>query len=278
MKRFKQSKNYPAGFSPEQIIHCQALLAAMPCPVRLQWNDQEVFACFDGWWLTSEFSPVLHDAHDTCRLSHHAARLRIHGQFGQSLPADWLFAMNYAEHKTLALLKLIRVLHLLNHLGRNGTEAALRIDLDPRICNAHSERIVDFTVALLLQLGMTPEQVRFLLFIDHRSSAAGKTLVARYREHHHRVGLGGFGEGEDDLQRLWQWEPDDVVLSPRYTRRAIMYPQVRDQLVTLMPQLVEQGFALGVEDIMCGNLLGIARQMQARYLAGSFVSTLMSAV
>jgi hypothetical protein len=51
-----------------------------------------------------------------------------------------------------------------------------------------------------------------------------------------------------------------------------MYPQVRDQLLALMPQLVAQGFALGVEEIVCDNMLAMAQQMQARYYAGQLVS------
>ena len=274
MKRFKQYKHFPAGFNPALLLYCQDLLAGLPGITRLGWNEHEVFAWFDGWWLTSEFFPVVQGEGAHCRTVHYAARLRIHGQFGQTLPADWLFAMNYAESKAVGLLKLIRVLHLLNHLGRNGGQLPLRIDLDPRICHAFSDRIVDFTSTLLQGLGLASSQVLFLLFIDRDTTDVGRELMRRYRENAHAVGLGGFGESPHDLHRLWLLEPDFVCLSPRFIRRAIMYPQVREQLLQLMPQLVEQGFALGVEDIVCGNMLDIAQQMGARYYAGQWVTQL----
>ncbi|MEQ6289399.1 hypothetical protein ACFPAG_02105 [Vogesella sp. GCM10023246] len=277
MKRFKQARHYPAGFLPAHIEHCQQLLASMPCPVQLQWNEREVFAEFDGWWLTSDFFAVARREGEQCAFSHYAARLRIYGQFGQSIPADWLFAMNYAEPKTLALLKLIRVLHLLNHLGRHGPQQGLRIDLDPRICNAHSERIVDFTAALLAALGMPPSLLRFLLFIDASTASTGQALVTRYRSQQHRVGLGGFGEGAHDLACLWALEPDEVVLAPRYSRRAVIYPLVRQQLLALMPGLVAQGFQLGVDEVSCGKMLALSQAMQARYVAGQLVSSLLPA-
>lgn len=274
MKRFKKSKAVPAGFDPLLLQYCQGLLADLPASYRLGWNDKEVFAWFDGWWLTSEFFPVAQADADGYHTAYMAARLRIHGQFGQTLPADWLFAMNYAESKAVALLKLIRILHLLNHLGRNDRALPLRIDLDPRICHAFSDRIVDFTTQLLQGLGLASKQVLFLLFIDRDTTDLGRTLMQRYREHAHQVGLGGFGESPHDLQRLWLLEPDFVCLAPRFIRRAIMYPQVRDQLLQLMPQLVEQGFVLGVEEIVCGNMLAIAQQMGARFYAGQWVSQL----
>lgn len=272
MKRFKQSRNFPAGFDPALLIFCQDLMQLSSGSMRLGWNEHEVFAWFDGWWLTSEFFPVASCEGDQCRQVHYAARLRIHGQFGQTLPANWLFAMNYAEPKAVSLLKLIRVLHLLNHLGRNGREFALRIDLDPRICHAFSGRIVDFTTELLQGLDLVSKQVLFLLFIDRDTTEHGRELMRRYRENAHQLGLGNFGESQHDLHRLWLLEPDFVCLSPRFIRRAIMYPQVREQLLQLMPQLVEQGFALGVEEIVCGNMLAISQQMGARYYAGPWVT------
>src|SRR5574343_1156925 len=272
MKRFKKRQAMPAGFDPVLVQYCQGLLADLPASYRLGWNDKEVFAAFDGWWLTSEFYPVAQADAEGYQTVYMAARLRIHGQFGQTLPADWLFAMKYAETKAVALLKLIRILHLLNHLGRNGRALPLRIDLDPRICHAFSDRIIDFTTRLLQGLGLASEQVLFLLFIDRDTTDVGRTLMQRYREHAHQVGLGGFGESPHDLHRLWLLEPDFVCLAPRFIRRAIMYPQVREQLLQLMPQLVEQGYVLGVEEIVCGNMLGIARQMGARFYAGQWVS------
>lgn len=277
MKRFKQSKVVPAGFDPALLQYCQTLLANQPGGHRLGWNDREVFAAFDGCWLTSEFYPVAQPQADGYQAVYMAARLRIHGQFGQTLPADWLFAMNYAESKAVALLKLIRILHLLNHLGRNGRALPLRIDLDPRICHAFSDRIVDFTTQLLQGLGLASSQVLFLLFIDRDTTDVGRALMQRYREHAHQVGLGGFGESPHDLHRLWLLEPDFVCLAPRFIRRAIMYPQVREQLLQLMPQLVEQGYVLGVEEIVCGNMLGIARQMRARFYAGQWVAQQLAA-
>src|SRR5574343_353712 len=112
MKRFKQSKVVPAGFDPALLQYCQTLLANQLGGHRLGWNDREVFAAFDGGWLTSEFFPVAQPQADGYQAVYMAARLRIHGQFGQTLPADWLFAMNYAESKAVALLKLIRIAHL----------------------------------------------------------------------------------------------------------------------------------------------------------------------
>lgn len=272
MKRFKQSKGFPAGFNPQQLRCCQQLLADLPYPAQLHWNEREVFACFDGWWLTSEFFPVASFYDAAPQRAHYAARLRIHGRFGQNLPANWLFALNYGESKTVSLLKLIRVLHLLNHLGRNDVALPLRIDLDPRICHAFSDRIIDFTTALLAQLGLASQHVMFLLFINQPTAELGVALVRRYREQGHLVGLGGFGDSGHDLSRLWRLEPDFVCLSPRFMRRAVMYPQVRDQLLALMPQLVQQGFVLGVEEIVCDNMLAMAQQMQARYYAGQLVS------
>ncbi len=215
MKRFKQSKGFPAGFNPQQLSACRQLLADLPCPAQLHWNEREVFACFDGWWLTSEFFPVASFCDTAPQRAHYAARLRIHGRFGQSLPADWLFALNYGESKTVSLLKLIRVLHLLNHLGRNDVALPLRIDLDPRICHAFSDRIIDFTTALLAELGLASRQVMFLLFINQPTVELGVALVRRYREQGHLLGLGGFGDSGHDLSRLWRLEPDFVCLSPR---------------------------------------------------------------
>ena len=266
----------PAGFDPVLVQYCQGLLADLPASYRLGWNDKEVFAAFDGWWLTSEFYPVAQPQADGYQMVYMAARLRIHGQFGQTLPADWLFAMNYAETKAVALLKLIRTLHLLNHLGRNGRALPLRIDLDPRICHAFSDRIIDFTTRLLQGLGLASEQVLFLLFIDRDTTDVGRTLMQRYREHAHQVGLGGFGESPHDLHRLWLLEPDFVCLAPRFIRRGLMYPQVRAQLLQLMPQLVQQGYVLGVEEIVCGTMLAMAQQMGARFYAGQWVTPLMA--
>lgn len=266
----------PAGFDPVLAQYCQGLLADLPASYRLGWNDKEVFAAFDGWWLTSEFYPVAQPQADGYQTVYMAARLRIHGQFGQTLPADWLFAMNYAETKAVALLKLIRILHLLNHLGRNGRALPLRIDLDPRICHAFSDRIIDFTTRLLQGLGLASEQVLFLLFIDRDTTDVGRTLIQRYREHAHQVGLGGFGESPHDLHRLWLLEPDFVCLAPRFIRRGLMYPQVRAQLLQLMPQLVQQGYVLGVEEIVCGTMLAMAQQMGARFYAGQWVTPLMA--
>lgn len=266
----------PAGFDPVLVQYCQGLLADLPASYRLGWNDKEVFAAFDGWWLTSEFYPVAQPQADGYQMVYMAARLRIHGQFGQTLPADWLFAMNYAETKAVALLKLIRTLHLLNHLGRNGRALPLRIDLDPRICHAFSDRIIDFTTRLLQGLGLASEQVLFWLFIDRDTTDVGRTLMQRYREHAHQVGLGGFGESPHDLHRLWLLEPDFVCLAPRFIRRGLMYPQVRAQLLQLMPQLVQQGYVLGVEEIVCGTMLAMAQQMGARFYAGHWVTPLMT--
>lgn len=52
---------------------------------------------------------------------------------------------------------------------------------------------------------------------------------------------------------------------------------MREQLLQLMPQLVEQGYVLGVEEIVCGNMLGIARQMGARFYAGQWVAQQLAA-
>lgn len=276
MKRFKQARNYPAGFQPAHIEHCRRLLAAMPCPVTLQWNEREVFAEFDGWWLSSEFFPLArsHDGGEV--FSHYAARLRIHGQFGQAIPADWLFAMNYAEQKTLALLRLIRVLHLLNHVGRHGSNTGLRIDLDPRICRAHSEHIVDFTAELLDVLALPAAQLRLLLFVDAATVEAGRSLLARYRALQHPVALGGFGAGANDLLALWTLEPDALVLDPRYSRLAVVYPSVRQQLQVLLPSLLQQGFALGVDEVSCGQMHALARSLQASLLSGPLISERLS--
>lgn len=276
MKRFKQARNYPAGFQPAHVEHCRRLLAAMPCPVSLQWNEREVFAEFDGWWLSSEFFPLAR-SHDGGELfSHYAARLRIHGQFGQAIPADWLFAMNYAEQKTLALLRLIRVLHLLNHVGRHGSDTGLRIDLDPRICRAHSEHIVDFTAELLDVLALPAAQLRLLLFVDAQTVEVGRSLLARYRTHRHLVGLGGFGTGAHDLLALWALEPDELVLAPCYSQRAVVYPQVRQQLLSLLPGLVAQGFVLGVDEVSCGQMHALARSLQASLLSGPLINERLS--
>lgn len=276
MKRFKQSKGFPAGFAPDALLYCQRLLANQPFPTALHWNEHEVFGYFDGWWLSSDFTPQAAEVDGRCQLQHYAARLRIHGQFGQSLPAGWLFAMNYGEHKTVALLQLIRVLHLLNHLGRNGAQWPLRIDLDPRICHAFSERIIRFTADLLAPLQLASQQVLLLLFIDRNTTDAGLDLVRRYRDNGHLVGLGGFGDSSHDLLRLWRLEPDFIALSSRFMRRAVTYPQVRTQLQTLMPQLVEQGFALAVEDIVCANMMDMARQMGASHYAGPHVEAALA--
>ncbi|SCK26739.1 EAL domain, c-di-GMP-specific phosphodiesterase class I (or its enzymatically inactive variant) [Vogesella sp. LIG4] len=244
----------------------------MPCPVRLHWNEQEVFAEFDGWLLASDFFAVVCRESQQERFSHYAARLRIYGQFGQSIPAGWLFAMNYTEQKILALLKLVRVLHLLNHCGRHGTDRGLRIDLDPRICYGYSDHIVDFTGDLLTVLGLPAPLLRFQLFVDWQTLRAGQELVARYRANRHRIGLGGFGEGEHDLACLWSLEPDYLVLATRFSQRAVLYPSVREQLLALLPDLVAQGFLLGVDEISCGQMAHLARQLHARYLAGSLIS------
>ncbi|MBW7569256.1 EAL domain-containing protein [Chromobacterium subtsugae] len=272
MKRFKPAKQLPPGFSPAVLAACQQFLQQEGVEARLQWNEQEVFASFDGWWLSSSFFPQARLRDDRCQLLQYAARLRIFGQFGQALPANWLFAMNYAESKAVALLKLIRTLHLVNHLGRNGRHLPLRIDVDPRICHAYSDRIVDFTARLLEVLEFPARQAPLLLFLNDKTSELGLSLLRRYRQLGHRVGLGDFGECGEDLLRLWRLEPDFLSLAPRFMSRAIMYPQVRDRLLQLVPQLVEQGYALAVEDIVCQNMLGLAQQMGAEHLSGPLLS------
>lgn len=272
MKRFKKSRVVPAGFDPELLQYCQTLLARQPNSDPLSWNDREVFAAFDGWWLTSTFFPVAERGEHGYIQSHMAARLRIHSQFGQTLPPDWLFSINYAEAKAVALLKLIRILHLLNHLGRHGRALPLRIDLDARSSHSCSDHIVDFTTELLDGLNLASHQVRFLLCIDRDTTDVDCTLIQPYRDHAYPVGLGNFGESPHDLHRLWRLEPDFFCLSPRLTRRAIMYPQVRQQLLTLMPQLVAQGYRLGIDDIMCGNMLSLAQDMGAHFYAGQSVT------
>ncbi|MGY8626691.1 EAL domain-containing protein [Chromobacterium violaceum] len=272
MKRFKPAKTLPAGFTPAMLAACQQLLQQEGVQVKLQWNEQEIFASFDGWWLCSSFIPQARVRDGRCQLLQYAARLRIFGQFGQALPANWLFAMNYGETKAVALLKLIRVLHVLNHLGRNGRHLPLRIDVDPRICHAYSGRIVDFTARLLETLEFPANQAQMLLFLDERTSDLGLSLLRRYRQHGHRLGLGDFGAGGQDLLRLWRLEPDGLALAPRFMSRAVMYPRVRDQLLLLAPQLVEQGFALAVEDIVCQNMLGLAQRMGAEHCSGPLLS------
>lgn len=244
----------------------------MPCPVHLRWSGQEVFAEFDGWLLRSDFFAVASRESQHEQFSHYAARLRIHGKFGQSIPAGWLFAMHYAEQKTLALLKTVRVLHLLNHIGRHGADCGLRIDLDPRICHGYSAHIVDFTAELLSALVIPPSLLRFLLFVDWQTLQTGQALVARYRTNRHRIGLGGFGEAPHDLSCLWSLQPDEIVLAARFSQRAVIYPAVREQLLALMPNLVAQGFQLGVDEISCGQMADLARRLQACYLAGTFIS------
>ncbi|MEO9383703.1 EAL domain-containing protein [Chromobacterium phragmitis] len=272
MKRFKPVKALPAGFAPAMLAACQQLLRQEGVQAKLQWNTQEVFANFDGWWLCSGFIPQARVRDDRCQLLQYAARLRIYGQFGQVLPANWLFAMNYGETKAVALLKLIRVLHVLNHLGRNGRHLPLRIDVDPRICHAYSDRIVDFTSRLLEVLEFPAHQAQMLLFLDERTAELGLSLLRRYRQHGHRLALGDFGAGAQDLLRLWRLEPDGLALAPSFMSRAIMYPRVREQLLALMPQLAEQGFALAVEDIVCDNMLAVARRMRADYCSGPLLS------
>ncbi|POA98801.1 hypothetical protein C2134_09850 [Chromobacterium sinusclupearum] len=272
MKRFKPAKSPPAGFTPAMLAACQQLLQQEGVQARLQWNEQEVFASFDGWWLCSGFIPQTRLRDGRCQLLQYAARLRIFGQFGQTLPANWLFAMNYGEAKAVALLKLIRVLHVINHLGRNGRHLPLRIDVDPRICHAYSDRIVDFTARLLDVLEFPASQAPMLLFLDERTAELGLGLVRRYRQHSHRLGLGDFGAGSQDLLRLWRLEPDMLALAPSFMGRAIMYPKVRDQLLALMPQLAEQGFALAVEEIVCDNMLELALKMGADYCSGPLLS------
>lgn len=44
------------------------------------------------------------------------------------------------------------------------------------------------------------------------------------------------------------------------------------QLLALMPNLVAQGFQLGVDEISCGQMADLARRLQACYLAGTFIS------
>ncbi|QEL54840.1 EAL domain-containing protein [Chromobacterium paludis] len=272
MKRFKPAKALPAGFTPAMLAAGQRLLQAEGVQIKLQWNEQEVFASFDGWWLCSGFIPQARVRDDRCQLLQYAARLRIYGQFGQVLPANWLFAMNYGESKAVALLKLIRVLHVLNHLGRNGRHLPLRIDVDPRLCHAYSDRIVDFTSRLLDALEFPAHQAQMLLLLDERTAELGLSLLRRYRQHGHRLALGDFGAGAQDLLRLWRLEPDGLALAPGFMGRAIMYPRVRDQLLALMPQLARQGFALAVDDIVCDNMLAVARRMQADYGSGPLLS------
>ena len=277
MKRFKQARNYPAGFLPAHVEHCRQLLAAMPCPVKLQWNEREVFAAFDGWWLCSEFVPLARSQGSSEVFSHYAARLRVYGQFGQPIPAGWLFAMNYAEQKARALLRLIRVLHLLNHVGRHGAGVGLRIDLavgvdpEPNICLAHHECIADFTAGLLAALQMPPSQLHLLLFVERQAIAVGRSLLAACRASQHPVALGGFGTGAHDLLALWALEPDALVLAPSYSRLAVLYPSVRQQLLALLPALVAQGFALGVDEVSCGQMHALARALQASLLSGPLI-------
>nr|WP_199068289.1 EAL domain-containing protein [Chromobacterium sp. ASV5] len=275
MKRFKQAKALPAGFRQAWLDDCQQLLARHGVAAQLCWNEREAFAAFDGWWLSSGFGKVAVLRGEACRLALHAARLRIHGQFGQALPAGWLFAMNYAEHRAVALLKLIRTLHLLNHAGRNGLGSPLRVDVDPRICQAHSGRIVDFTFELAATLGMPGQNLQCLLFVDQDTEADAEALAQAYRQRGCRLGLGGFGSQARDLLRLWRLEPDFLALAPRLLRSAIMYPQVRDQLLRLMPQLIGQGFELAVEEVACGNMLSLARRMGATYVAGPHLAALI---
>ncbi|TCW31781.1 EAL domain-containing protein [Gulbenkiania mobilis] len=267
MKRFQQGKAPPPGYCSRQIDACQALLAAQACPVRLGWNAAEVFAEFDGWWLTSAFTPVVDRAG---RLAAMAARLHIHGHFGQTLPADWLFALHYAEPETLALLQAVRVLHLLNHRGRHPPGTRVRLDLDPRLCHARSLRIVDFTADVLERLALPASDVDFLLFADASTLDTARALVTRYRALGHGLALGGFGTGAQDLLHLWQTEPDGLVLAPRIMAAAFVYPVVREAVLTLMPQLVAQGYTLGVDDIACGRQLRMARQMGASRYAGPY--------
>ncbi|WP_158300843.1 EAL domain-containing protein [Chromobacterium sp. ATCC 53434] len=272
MKRFKPAKALPAGFTPAMLAACQQFLQREGVAARLQWNEQEVFASFDGWWLSSGFIAQARVRDGQCQLLQYAARLRIFGQFGQTLPANWLFAMNYGEAKAVALLKLIRVLHVLNHLGRNGRHLPLRIDVDPRICHAYSDRIVDFTARLLDVLEFPAAQAPMLLLLDSRTGELGLSLLRRYRQNGHGVGLGDFGAGHQDLLRLWRLEPDGLALAPSFMGRAIMYPTVREQLLALVPQLVEQGFALAVEDIVCDNMLELALRMGAEHCSGPLLS------
>ncbi|UTH73120.1 EAL domain-containing protein [Chromobacterium sp. IIBBL 290-4] len=272
MKRFKPAKQLPNGFSMPLLAACQQFLQQEGVQAKLQWNEQEVFVSFDGWWLTSSFISQARLREGRCQLVQYAARLRIFGQFGQTLPANWLFAMNYGETKAVALLKLIRVLHLINHLGRNGRHLPLRIDVDPRICHAYSDRIVDFTARLLETLEFPASQLPLLLFLDDRTSELGLSLLRRYRQLGHKLGLGDFGETAQDLQRLWRLDTDGVALAPRFTRRAVMYPQVRGQLLELMPQLVAQGFSLAVEEVACSNTLELAQHLGADCLSGPLLS------
>ncbi len=250
------------------------MLASLPFPVELSWNDNEVFGHFDGWWLTTEFHPVA-DAGAPDTPPRVAARLKVHGQFGQTLSANWLFAMNFNEHKAISLLKLIRVLHLINHLGRNGPDGGLRIDVDPRLCRSLSTHLIDFTAELLGRLDLAPPLVQFLLYSDDETRDVEPELVARYRAGGHQVGLGQFGNHPDDLLRVWRLEPDFITLSPRHLHRATTYPHWRKPLLQLLPALVEQGYALGVEEISCGKVLELAQSMQARYLSGPWITRLL---
>lgn len=275
MKRFKPLPLPADSLQYWQYRRCEALLQQHAVALQLGWNGECWFAGFDDWYLSSEFVPVR--APDG-GLQLQAAALRIHGSFGQRLPASCLLSLNHQHDKALALRKLIVVLHVLNGLQQFGKGQALRLTLDGYCCCHTQTELARVCSDLLAALQLGQQHLHLLLQLAcHPSGSGGRQLFAEFRAAGFRMGLDHFGAYPDDLARLWRFEPVFFNLAPALLHRALVFPAVSQKLGQLMPQLVAEGFVLGVDQIVCGRLLNLADEMGASLLSGSWLEVMADA-
>ncbi|WP_189532203.1 EAL domain-containing protein [Paludibacterium paludis] len=260
-----------AGVEPVAVVLNPLLTALGFEPSPLVHQAGRISALHEDWTFSSVFQPVfsLRATDEAPGYMGAEALVRVRDGNGHPIPPPMLFAAETSPRRTVYLDRLLRCLHVANYRQSRMSARMLFLNVNARHLANVSEHHGQFFSTVLEKLGMDPALVCLEIVEDAVDDPARLLLaVQRYRQLGFAIALDDFGQGASNLERVWMLEPDFVKIDKRLMRRALMRPDLRDKLASLVDILHLNEARVIAEGIESEWQLAIAREAGCDFAQG----------
>lgn len=239
-------------------------LSLPPSEYRLADTGQQGLVChFMGLQLASAFQPVFRT---DGRIVGHEALLRT--GLGEHVALAPVEAFAAAEHasRLVQFDRLVRTVHLLNHMRHAAEDELLFLTVHPRLLARvdHHGRTFE---RILHYYSVPPSRVVIELNgVDGIADGAMSQAIRNYREMGYRIAMDGIGI--TTTEQVIMMNPDIVKLEGATIRAAECSSVAATALIGLVGQLNDTGICVGITGIETAGQLQLARQSGAGLMQG----------
>ena len=221
---------------------------------------------FLGLWLNSAFQPII-DATSGKPFADEAL-LRASTAGDSAVSVLHAFNLADADGKLVEFDRLLRTLHLLNHLNTPLSNELLFLNVHPNVLatvqnhGATFEHILGF-------YGVSPSRV-VIEIVENAVEDERQLIraVKNYHDHGYKIAIDDYGSGNSNLLRVFELQPEFVKLDGELIRQAEHKPALQRVIRGLVDMFHDSGAQVVVEGIETQPQLDIARNAGADLLQG----------